>query len=88
LTGFYVGAYAGYGWGSQNWNLTFSNQGLALDGTTIAAPINWGLSGAFRPDTIFSRGFGSMAWKPTAPEPVPVAVPAMRFLLTMTRAQK
>jgi outer membrane immunogenic protein len=32
-TGFYIGAHVGYGWGSKDWDQTFSSGGFALDNT-------------------------------------------------------
>lgn len=45
-TGFYIGAHAGYGWGSQSWHQTSNNQGNPSDNTTDPARLNSALGGA------------------------------------------
>lgn len=44
-TGFYVGAHAGYGWGSKDWDQTFTSGPFALDRSATSANVNGFLGG-------------------------------------------
>jgi outer membrane immunogenic protein len=45
-TGFYIGGNVGYGWGSKDWDQTFSSTGLTLDRSATSADVNGFLGGA------------------------------------------